>query len=166
MSYMLPGYAVTKFHELVGQPAPTNPLKSFDENSGRTDLRIGLIKEELKEMLDEVVADDPVAFLKEAVDLVYIVVGMCVEMGLPFDDAFQAVHRSNMAKAGPCSACYEVGIIRTDQPEGGRRSKVCESCGGKGRVVKLRDDGKVLKPEGWQAPNIGAVVNRRASHGV
>lgn len=38
--------------------------------------------------------------LKESCDLVYVVVGLCVAMGLPFDEAFKRVHESNMSKLG------------------------------------------------------------------
>jgi predicted HAD superfamily Cof-like phosphohydrolase len=38
--------------------------------------------------------------MKEACDLVYVVLGMFVEFGWDFDEAFARVHESNMSKLG------------------------------------------------------------------
>lgn len=48
--------------------------------------------------------------LKEAVDLVYVVVGMCVAYGWCFDEAFKRVHESNMSKLDMMgNAIYDKG---------------------------------------------------------
>ena len=52
---------------------------------------------------------------------------------VPFNEAWAVVHVSNMAKLGP-----------------------------DGKPI-YREDGKILKPEGWQPPDIGAVLD---AHGV
>jgi predicted HAD superfamily Cof-like phosphohydrolase len=39
--------------------------------------------------------------LKELADLRYVVEGAAVSFGLPFEEAFSEVHRSNMSKLGP-----------------------------------------------------------------
>jgi hypothetical protein len=61
-------------------------------------------------------------------DLVVVIVGMALELGIPLDRTWNEVQRSNMAKAGP-----------------------------DGKVTK-REDGKVLKPEGWTPPDIKTIM--------
>lgn len=66
-------------------------------------------------------------------DLTVVVKGTGHTMGIPVDAAFDVVHATNMAKVGP-----------------------------DGKVTR-RDDGKVLKPAGWQPPTEGlrALVQQR-----
>jgi predicted HAD superfamily Cof-like phosphohydrolase len=40
-------------------------------------------------------------FLKEMADLIYVLLGTAVAMGMDIDTAFKRVHRSNMSKLGP-----------------------------------------------------------------
>ena len=85
----------------------------------RRELRRKLIAEEFQEYSDAEDANDPVATLDALVDMVYVIVGASLEYGMDFSGAFAAVQAANMAKLGP----------------GGRPIK--------------REDGKILKPEGW-----------------
>lgn len=64
------------------------------------------------------------------VDSVYVLYQLSNVLKLPFDAAFQEIHSSNMAKRGP-----------------------------DGKVT-FRDDGKVLKPEGWTPPKLHALLMR------
>jgi predicted HAD superfamily Cof-like phosphohydrolase len=62
------------------------------------DLRKALILEEYKE-LEEAIADrDMVAVADALADLLYVVYGAGVTFGLPLDEIFREVHRSNMTK--------------------------------------------------------------------
>ena len=74
-------------------------------------LRMRLIREEYEEVMVElgqlVHVKDPRAaaelfgkLLKELADLRYVVEGCAVSFGLPIDDAYREVHRSNMSKLG------------------------------------------------------------------
>jgi predicted HAD superfamily Cof-like phosphohydrolase len=63
-------------------------------------------------------------------DLMVVIVGMGLELGMPLDVLWKEVHRSNMAKVGP-----------------------------EGRVIQ-RADGKVLKPEGWTPPRIAEALEQ------
>ena len=64
--------------------------------------------------------------------MIYIAVGTALELGIPLEPVWDEVHRSNMAKVDP-----ETGKVRK------------------------REDGKVLKPEGWVRPDIaGAIYGR------
>jgi len=71
-----------------------------------------------------------VAVLDGLVDSVYVLYQLSNTLKLPFDAAFREVHNSNMAKRG---------------------------LDGK---VTFRDDGKVLKPDGWTPPRLHALLLR------
>lgn len=64
------------------------------------------------------------------IDSVYVLYQLSNTLKLPFDAAFREIHNSNMAKRG---------------------------LDGK---VTFRDDGKVLKPEGWTPPKLHALLMR------
>lgn len=96
------------------------------------DLIIEECKKELLPALDKYMQYQSLENLAELadgiVDTVYVVLQLSNAIGLPFDALFNEVHRSNMAKI---------------HPDG---------------TVKRREDGKVLKPEGWQPPNLHAIL--------
>ena len=97
---------VTEFHKAFGMPIGTVKAKEFDsyrfaqivpgeETAKRLKLRLDLIREEYAEVLSAQSSPD---VLKEVCDLVYVLVGLCVETGWDFDEAFKRVHESNMSK--------------------------------------------------------------------
>ncbi len=67
-------------------------------NKKLMELRERLFLEELKEFGTAYDKKDQEHFLKEACDVVYVLVGWCVELGLPFNKAFSMVHENNMTK--------------------------------------------------------------------
>ena len=91
-------------------------------------LRMKLLREEFEEYNDGEYKDDLENVAKELADIIYIVCGTAASYGIPLDLVFDEVHKSNMAKLGP-----------DGKP-------------------KFREDGKVLKPEGWQAPDIKSIL--------
>jgi len=93
---------VIEFNEAYGLPIGT--VSGYDEVRGISEedakiimLRRGLIQEEFKELMQAPYLDE---VMKEACDLVYVVLGMFVEFGWDFDEAFSRVHESNMSKLG------------------------------------------------------------------
>jgi len=68
----------------------------------------------------------------DIVDSVYVIDGLSNLFGLPRNMLFDEVHRSNMAKAQP-------------DKDGNL-------------IVMRRADGKVLKPIGWQPPNLKSII--------
>ena len=68
---------------------------------------------------------------KECTDVIVTVIGTMLAFGIDPEPVWKAVHRSNMAKVGP---------------------------NGK---VEYRKDGKVLKPEGWEPPDIMGEIRRQ-----
>ena len=101
---------VRDFHLRFGHPAPSVPPLLPDPELVR--FRGRLVREEFEELMAELnaltYADDPIRaaellrnVLKEAVDLCYVAEGTAVALGLPFDAAYDEVHRSNMSKTPP-----------------------------------------------------------------
>lgn len=121
---------VSAFHLACGQPIEPQLLIPGE----RVDLRRRLIREEYTELMKEGFGVlrghevDLVSLADGLVDLIYVCVGTALEFGIPLDRVWLEVQRANMAKAGP---------------------------DGK---VRYRDDGKVLKPDGWQPPDVHAAI--------
>ena len=112
---------VKAFMFLMGQEIPASPQWPANDV---VDMRLDLIEEEYAELLDGVTSKSLAETADAIIDLVYVALGFGHTLGLPMDELWDEVHRSNMAKAG------------------GPR----------------REDGKILKPEGWQPPNITRVL--------
>lgn len=111
-------------------------------------LRMSLLREELREVEEEagniedviyqgIIEGDvskedlkrvKAALLKELCDLQYVLSGFVVTFGLPFDEAFNRVHESNMSKLGP-----------------------------EGKPI-YREDGKVLKGPNYKKPDLSDLV--------
>ena len=94
---------VVAWHKLFGVPCPTKPgFPSVERQWLRTDL----IDEELDELDVAITNKDLVGVADALADLLYVVYGTAAEFGLPIDDIFKEVHRSNMSKAGPDGPIY------------------------------------------------------------
>lgn len=105
-----------------------------------------LIAEECKETLDEFLAlrqllldgkeitEESISkLLKELADLQYVISHAAVAFGLPLEEAFRLVHKSNMSK-----------LDENGEPI-------------------LREDGKVLKGDNYLAPNLSIIVEQYAT---
>ena len=116
----------------------TNPFKDqkrFMEACGQTtdnwnidqfNLYVNLIEEEYNDELKKAIADsDRTEILDALVDILVVTIGAAASMGVDVEAAWNEVMRTNFAKIDP-----ETGKVRK------------------------RDDGKVLKPEGWQPPDL------------
>lgn len=57
-----------------------------------------LIDEEIGELLEALGDVDRVAQIKESLDVIWVIVGRMVALGLPFDDLWRELARSNMSK--------------------------------------------------------------------
>ena len=95
------------------------------------ELRIKLLREEVEEYAEAARTGDLVEVLDALADIGYILAGTILNHGMQniYDDAFDEVHRSNMAKLVD------------------------------GKVLR-REDGKVMKPQGWTAPQLAQFVTK------
>jgi predicted HAD superfamily Cof-like phosphohydrolase len=96
-----------------------------DFNKDQFDLYVNLIKEEVTELADAMLAQDRVETLDALIDIVVVTVGAIHSLGADAEGAWTEVMRTNFAKIDSAS----------------------------GKVIK-REDGKILKPQGWQAPDL------------
>lgn len=92
--------------------------------TGLRALRIKLLLEEVAEYVQAEIDDSLVSMADGLTDIHYIAAGTEVAYGIPGKKVFDHVHDTNMAKLGPDGL------------------PIC------------REDGKVMKPEGWVPPNI------------
>lgn len=121
--------AVKAFTVAMGQPVGQEVLSS---DLDLLKMRTKLIEEETKEVVQETLWEDAYGnpkidraeLTKELADLLYVTYGFAVTFGLPIDEVFERVHRSNMSKLGD-----------------------------DGKPI-YRDDGKVLKGPNYQPPKL------------
>lgn len=78
---------------------------------------------------------DVAAVARESADVLNVVYGTALHYGFDLDRAFDEVHDSCMRKVGPDGQ------------------------------VRRRDDGKVLKPDGWQPPNVARAIGVEGGEG-
>lgn len=134
-----------EFHEVFDCTTNDTPdLDNVDDDLRQ--LRIECIREELEELVEaaygqeakvEILVKPPtfgvdnrslVEVADALADLMYFVAGTALCYGIDLEAVLEEVHRSNMAKL---------------QPDG---------------TVARREDGKVLKPEGWTPPDVAGVL--------
>ena len=94
----------------------------------RRALRSRILREEFEEYNHAELGDDLAEIADALGDMAYIIAGTALEYGIPLDRVLDAIHASNMAKLGP-----------------------------DGKPI-MREDGKVIKPKGWQPPDIEAAL--------
>jgi predicted HAD superfamily Cof-like phosphohydrolase len=116
------------FHTACDVPVHRVPHWPPEE---RVDLRMKLMAEEWKELNDAWMGDDMVEVSDAIADLIYVLLGTALELGIPIADVWREVHSTNMAKVDPATG-----------------------------KVRRRADGKVLKPEGWRAPDIARILRQ------
>jgi len=125
---------VKEFHKAFNLPYPDTITTEPEESVLK--LRLALIEEEFKEIFEELYGyrigeDDNInvqGVAKEIADLLYVTYGFAATLGIPINQVFEEVHKSNMTKLGD-----------------------------DGKPV-YRDDGKVLKSKNYRSPNLDAVL--------
>ena len=90
-----------------------------------------LIKEEVGELQAAIEDEDKVEQLDALIDILVVTVGAIHSMGADAEGAWNEVMATNFAKIDPTT----------------------------GKVFK-REDGKILKPEGWKAPELEPFLTR------
>jgi predicted HAD superfamily Cof-like phosphohydrolase len=107
--------------------------QSVDEfNKDQFNLYVSLIDEEIRELYDAITAHDEVETLDALIDILVVTIGAIHSMGADAEGAWKEVMRTNFAKID-----HDTGKVRK------------------------REDGKVLKPIGWVAPNLKTFLNKQ-----
>jgi predicted HAD superfamily Cof-like phosphohydrolase len=89
---------VVAFHRAMGQPVGHTVRRLPKE---RIPVRVELIREEFEdELLPALEAGDIVETADAAIDIIYVTLGLLVEMGIDAQVLFDEVQRSNMSKLG------------------------------------------------------------------
>jgi predicted HAD superfamily Cof-like phosphohydrolase len=113
---------------------PTNPFSDIERFGSACDqpaspenygMYLGLIDEEYEELLEAVVNQDKLEQLDALIDILVVTMGAIRAAGWDGESAWNEVMRTNFAKIDP-----DTGKVRK------------------------REDGKVLKPEGWKPPEL------------
>ncbi len=121
--------AVREFQEAFKRPVDMN-FSDWETNVDVADmlqLRETLIEEEFIELCMALRSGKEQQAKKEAADLLYVVVGLFVDFGWNMEVIFNRVHKSNMSKLGE-----------------------------DGKPV-YREDGKIMKSDQYQEPNLSGV---------
>lgn len=122
--------AVREFHFACRYSHSNSP--SIDD-AERRDLWAKLIGEETEELLAALSASDLINVADGIGDVIYVCVGAALAFGLPIEDIFREIHRSNMSKMGS---------------EG---------------KVERRADGKILRGESYTPPDISRILQAKKS---
>ena len=101
-------------------------------NTDQFNMYLKLIEEEAEELNQAIIAKDRVEMLDALIDMLVVTIGAIHSAGFDAEGAWKEVIRTNFAK------------INKDT----------------GKVVK-REDGKVLKPDGWTPPNLEPFIERK-----
>jgi predicted HAD superfamily Cof-like phosphohydrolase len=95
-------------------------------NTDQFNMYLKLIEEEAEELNQAIIDKDRVEMLDALIDMLVVTIGAIHSMGADAEGAWKEVMRTNFAKID-----HETGKVRK------------------------REDGKVLKPQGWTAPELG-----------
>jgi predicted HAD superfamily Cof-like phosphohydrolase len=89
---------VAEFHRSMGQPVGHRARPLPQE---RIPVRVELIREEFyDELIPALMSGDLVETADACIDLIYVTLGLLVEMGVDAEPLFDEVQRSNMSKFG------------------------------------------------------------------
>jgi predicted HAD superfamily Cof-like phosphohydrolase len=101
-------------------------------NTDQFNMYLKLIEEEAEELNQAIIDKDRVEMLDALIDMLVVTIGAIHSAGFDAEGAWKEVMRTNFAK------------IDKDT----------------GKVVK-REDGKVLKPDGWTPPDLKPFIERK-----
>src|SRR5476651_1732276 len=132
---------VDEFHNTFKHPIVADPAIPSKQ---RSQLRIELLAEELKELQQAVNDNDLVEIADALCDLQYVLSGAVLEFGLgeKFKELFDEVHRSNMSKA--CKTIEEANKTIAHYKNNGNTESYYKEIDGLYLVYRKPDD-KTLK---------------------
>lgn len=156
--------AVLDFHDVYGVPVGDYPQPLTRD---RLSLRLRLIKEEYKELRQacgetadgKTILDDQqdVTEMADALgDIVYVCIGMAIEMGVNLDEVFAEIQRANMSKLKDGkpyrNICQDEGCPHHGTPH------ICDAL-----IDPALPYDKVLKGPDYQPPNIKSVLDSQSA---
>ena len=103
-------------------------------NKDQFNLYVTLIEEEANELADAITAHDQVETVDALIDILVVTIGALHSMGADAEAAWKEVMKTNFAKID-----RETGKVRK------------------------REDGKVLKPQGWTPPDLKPFLKKNAT---
>ncbi len=124
--------SVGLFHEKFGLPTTGDALPAMVPDEVFL-FRFQFLMEELQELMLAHRAGDLAGVADALADLVYVALGTAHFYGIPFDEVFAEVQRANMQKERAESR---------DDPRSKRGHRF-----------------DIVKPEGWQPPNIQDIID-------
>lgn len=132
---------VREFQQGMKQPVADTPRAL---PADRVAVRAELIREEfLDELVPALLRGDLLETVDACIDLLYVVFGLLVEVGVEAEPAFEEVHRSNMSKFGDDG---EPIVAGENDPDGVFPGRVK-----KGPHYFRPDLLSVLQDQGWRA---------------
>ena len=114
----------------VFMTAAGQDIPPFNANrSAQSDLYMNLIQEEFSELMDAEAVSDDAEICDACFDLMWVIVGYMKSRGWDCENIWDEGAKSNLSKIDKAT----------------------------GKVIK-REDGKILKPEGWKPPDFAKFV--------
>ena len=104
-------------------------------NTDQFNMYLKLIEEEAEELNQGIINQDRVETLDALIDILVVTIGAIHSMGADAEGAWNEVMRTNLAKIDPSTG-----------------------------KVRKREDGKVLKPEGWKPPELSQFLKPKWDH--
>jgi len=102
------------------------------ENRDQFNMYLGLIEEEAEELNQAILNKDKVEMLDALIDMLVVTIGAIHSAGFDAEGAWKEVMSTNFAKIDKKT----------------------------GKVIK-REDGKVLKPDGWTPPDLKGYLEKK-----
>lgn len=93
------------FHVKYGLPVSNTPGVI---SPGEASFRHTILEEEVNELWSSCCDEDIVGIADALADITYVVCGTAVVYGIPLDEVFKEVHRSNMTKTAPLNGVGKV----------------------------------------------------------
>lgn len=114
----------------VFMTAAVQSIPPFNANrSDQSDLYMKLIQEEYTELMDAEAASDDAEICDACFDLMWVIIGYMKSRGWDCENIWDEGAKSNLSKIDKVTM-----------------------------LVKKREDGKILKPEGWKPPDFAKFV--------
>mmetsp|Transcript_130182 Transcript_130182/g.417793 ORF Transcript_130182/g.417793 Transcript_130182/m.417793 type:complete len:232 (+) Transcript_130182:116-811(+) len=154
---------VQEFHQAFGVQVAAEPrLDVFKEDKPLIKLRRDLILEEVKELEESLDKQDLDGTVDALTDILYVVYGAGVSLGVNLDAAFDIVHRSNMSKLCKTEEVAQQTVARYQEQLAAGEGKYDSPAyrradDGRHWVVYNESSGKVLKSIRWTEPDFSPI---------